>query len=290
MLLLNRGGFRWGRSPTLKSKKVTLCTMILYNSENNISKPIPNKTFVMFELSYFSRYKVILSSIVFSQQCSEVYAISSYSSEAVMKLTTTEISHLNVTSWTRPCLLRAKVRSTPPDHLHSEISFSRTCNHRCRSKQNFGDAKDFCPNFPKLAQKVVVRLLPTNFLPQRSWTEDLFWCDLWKRLPLVFCKRWAPLSWSETTLGAIFAQIFIYFARTFDKSKLLRAILHPRLLHHCLQPSIPLEKHENKEKLFELNMYFVRNLARFVLILIIIHKVCNSLRTVLTQSKNIHSH
>jgi len=64
----------------------------------------------MFELSYFSRYKVILSFIVFSQQCSKVYFISSYSSEAVMKLTTTEISHLNVTSWTRPCLLRAKLR------------------------------------------------------------------------------------------------------------------------------------------------------------------------------------
>ena len=48
----------------------------------------------MFELSYFSRYKVILSSIVFSQQCSEEYFISSYSSEAVMKLTATKISHL----------------------------------------------------------------------------------------------------------------------------------------------------------------------------------------------------
>ena len=66
----------------------------------------------MFELSDFSRYKVILSFIVFSQQCSKLYFISSYSSEAVMKLTTTEISHLNVTSWTRPCLLRAKLRTT----------------------------------------------------------------------------------------------------------------------------------------------------------------------------------
>jgi len=58
----------------------------------------------MFELSYCSRYKAILSFIVLSQQCSELYIISSYSSEAVMKLTTTEISHPNVTSWTRPCL------------------------------------------------------------------------------------------------------------------------------------------------------------------------------------------
>jgi len=70
----------------------------------------------------------ILSSIVLPQQCSEVYIVSSYSSEAVMKLATTEISHPNVTSWTR--LPASKVRNcaVPPDHLHSEISFSRTCN------------------------------------------------------------------------------------------------------------------------------------------------------------------
>jgi len=66
----------------------------------------------MFELSDFSRYEVIRSFIVFSQQCSKVYFISSYSSEAVMKLTTAEISHLNVISWTRPCLFRAKLRTT----------------------------------------------------------------------------------------------------------------------------------------------------------------------------------
>jgi len=31
-----------GGSPTLKSKKVNLFTMVLYNSENNTSTPIPN--------------------------------------------------------------------------------------------------------------------------------------------------------------------------------------------------------------------------------------------------------
>ena len=59
-----------------------------------------------------------------------------------------------------------------------------------------------------------------------------------------------------------FTQIFRDFAKTFDKSKLLAVIFHPRLLHYCLQPSKTLEKHENKEKLFELNVYFVRILAR----------------------------
>jgi len=32
----------------------------------------------------------------------------------------------------------------------------------------FWGAKDFCPNFPKLSRKVFMRLLPTNFLPQRT--------------------------------------------------------------------------------------------------------------------------
>ena len=110
--LYKQGRIQAGRSPTLKSKEVTLFTMVLYNSENNISKPILNKTLVMFELSYCSRYKAILSSIVLSQQCSEVYVISSYSSEAVMKLTTTETSYPNVASWTCPCFWSAKLRST----------------------------------------------------------------------------------------------------------------------------------------------------------------------------------
>ena len=49
--------------------------------------------------------------------------------------------------------------------------------HRCRSRQFLGGAKDFCPNFPKLTRKLFVRLLPTNFLPQRAWKPfvDVWW-------------------------------------------------------------------------------------------------------------------
>jgi len=50
--------------------------MIFYNSENDISKTIPNKTFAMFELSHCSRHKAILSSIVVSQQyCGEYFIL-----------------------------------------------------------------------------------------------------------------------------------------------------------------------------------------------------------------------
>ena len=37
----------------------------------------------------------------------------------------------------------------------------------CRSKQIFCGAKNFCPNFPKLSRKVVLWILPKNFLSQR---------------------------------------------------------------------------------------------------------------------------
>jgi len=43
------GTGRLGRSPSLKPTKITLFTMILHNSENNISKPNPSKSLVMFQ-------------------------------------------------------------------------------------------------------------------------------------------------------------------------------------------------------------------------------------------------
>ena len=70
--------------------------------------------------------------------------------------------------------------------------------HRCRSKQ----AKDFSRISPKLARKVVVRLLPTIFLPQRSWRPLLVWPPE-NRFLFVFLQMLGAISWSQTTLGAI---------------------------------------------------------------------------------------
>jgi len=50
-----------------------------------------------------------------------------------------------------------------------------------------------------------------------------------------------------------------------------------------LQHSKTLETHENKEKLFELNVQFVRIFIRIYTILKI-HKVCNSFKTLQTHS------
>jgi len=64
----------WSDRPP-KPTKVTLFAMILYNSGNNLSKTIPNKSYVMFEFSHCSRYKANLSSIVLSQQFCEAFFI-----------------------------------------------------------------------------------------------------------------------------------------------------------------------------------------------------------------------
>ena len=48
----------------------------------------------------------------------------------------------------------------------------------CRHTIGVGASKflgDFCLNFPKLPRKVVLRLLPSKFLPQRSWRSFLVW-------------------------------------------------------------------------------------------------------------------
>jgi len=82
-----------------------------------------------------------------------------------------------------------------------------SCGHRCRSRQILGGAKNFCPNFPKLARKVFVRLCLQIFSHKDH--EDLFRYELQKKFSCVF----------QQTLGAIFAQIF-------DKSKLFGVCFH----------------------------------------------------------------
>jgi len=73
----------------------------------------------------------------------------------------------------------------------------------------FGGAKDFRPNFPKLARKVFVWLMPKTFLPQIRWRP--FWYDLQIKAFLYF----------SAIVKRHFALIFRDFAWIFDKSKLL---------------------------------------------------------------------
>ena len=51
------------------------------------------------------------------------------------------------------------------------VVINNNTSHRYSSKQTFEGAKDFFPNIPDFFPNV----LPTNFLPQRSWKPYLMW-------------------------------------------------------------------------------------------------------------------
>ena len=89
-------------------------------------------------------------------------------------------------------------------------------HQRFRSRQSFGDAKDFFPNVPKLPEKFFVQLLPTNSLQQRSLRPFLVWPP--KRSSWVFLQTLDAIFWSQATLGVIFARMFRNVAQGFSKS------------------------------------------------------------------------
>ena len=77
-----------------------------------------------------------------------------------------------------------------------------------------------------------MRLLSTNFLPQRS-RRPFYDVTSKKRSSCVFVQTLGAIFWRQTTLGAIFARIFRDF-RQFKTFEDVVATLHPRLLYHCL--------------------------------------------------------
>ena len=129
--------------------------------------------------------------------------------------------------------------------------------HMCRSKQIFGGAKDFCPNFPELSRKAFGQFFVRIFPPTTQIMKTFLWDHLQKEAFMWLTTRWAPIFQNQTTWAPIFshifrqfAQMFCFFARIFTefcgifrdfarifgKSKFLGERLnpvHPRLLHHC---------------------------------------------------------
>jgi len=91
--------------------------------------------------------------------------------------------------------------------------------HRCRRRQMFWGAKEFCPNFPKFARENLGHYLWVHLHKQTG-----FWNNLQKRSScdpantgrhLFQSKpRWVPFS-NQTTFGAILFPIFRDFAKVF---------------------------------------------------------------------------
>ena len=100
-----------------------------------------------------------------------------------------------------------------------------TSEHRRRRKQILGGAKDFCSNFPNFPEKLLCDFYLQIFSHKDQ--DDLFLMWLPKKVLIGFsANRWRHFL-SQTTLGAIFIQIFRNFARIFTRSKVWGCICNP---------------------------------------------------------------
>ena len=115
---------------------------------------------------------------------------------------------------------QAGMRAAPPPHDES-FSSHECLNHRCRSRQIFGAAKDFCPIFPKIARKIFVPLLSTNFLTQRSWRP--FYGMTSKKRSAKVGRHFLKLS----TVGRDFRLDFQRFCPDFGQIKTFGVVLAP---------------------------------------------------------------
>jgi len=77
------------------------------------------------------------------------------------------------------------------------VQWAGHIGHRRRSRQIFGGAKDFFPNFLKFARKNFGPLFVRIFLMKTVFGI--------KKVFMWFCTRWGPIFSSQSTLDAIFA-------------------------------------------------------------------------------------
>jgi len=84
-------------------------------------------------------------------------------------------------------------------------------DHGYRRWQIFGGAKNFCPNFPKLARKVFVRLCLQIFSHEDH--EDLFWHDLQKKVFRCFSANVRRHVLTLNNVGCHFCPDFQGFAQ-----------------------------------------------------------------------------
>jgi len=106
------------------------------------------------------------------------------------------------------------------------LSFEK---HRCRSRQLFGGAKDFCPNFPKLARKIL----------QRKWPPKN------DCISFHVCHIFS----SQSTSSTIFAQISPKFAQispNLPEKNLIKTWPQKTSLHFYLECYSVKSKHKKR--------------------------------------------
>jgi len=93
----------------------------------------------------------------------------------------------------------------------------------------------FCPNFSKLVRKVFCATFVYKFFSTKIMKIS-FSCNLQKRSSCVFMRTSDAISWSQTTLGAIFTRISRGFYQDFQQSKKFGSAL----ANPALPPPTPL--------------------------------------------------
>jgi len=107
--------------------------------------------------------------------------------------------------------------------MGAEVPF----HHRFRSRKILGVAKDFCPNSPKLLQKVFCATFTYNFSPTEIM-KTFFGVASKKGLHLIFCKPWGPCF--EVEQGwAPFSRGFSGMFPDFQQIKTFGGALEPHL-------------------------------------------------------------
>ena len=117
------------------------------------------------------------------------------------------------------------------DNIFSQLRLfghvSRTYS-KYRSKQVFGGAEDFCPNFPKLARIIIGPLFVRIFFQANL----LGWRP--KKVFMWFCKRWAPFLPRFSGILRRFSQILSRFPHILSRfSRMLPGILPTQKFWGC---------------------------------------------------------
>ena len=107
--------------------------------------------------------------------------------------------------------------------------------HRCRSKQIFRGAKEFCLGSHKLSRKALQKSVLQNKKMLFISIRDAISCQFGRHyFQIKAC--WAPFLLRFSGSFGRLTEIFTDFARIFTKSKLLGVRLyplHPHLMHQC---------------------------------------------------------
>jgi len=112
--------------------------------------------------------------------------------------------------------------------LHSTIVIQKRYVIGVGAGKFWGAAKDFRPNFPKLAPKVFVR-----FCLQICSHKDFFVMTFWKKVFMCFSANDGHHFLKLNNIGSHFAHIFSFFS-DFRQIKTFGGTLAPCLLHHCV--------------------------------------------------------